>query len=114
MSKRLGQRIVEGLEELIAYQQGKITLRETRVELPADPPTISKTEIAKIRSEIFHMSQPVFAKLLGVSTACIRAWEQGQNEPSGSVRRLIQLLLKDPQGNLTTITDDKRKKLKVG
>lgn len=114
MSKRLGQRIIDGLEEAIAHDQGKITLRETHLELPSDPPTISKTEITKIRTEVFHMSQPIFAKLLGVSTACIRAWEQGQNEPSGSVRRLIQLLLKDPKGNLTTISEDKSKKLKVG
>jgi len=114
MSKRLGQRIIEGLEEAVLHDQGKITLRETHLELPSDPPTISKIEITKVRVEIFHMSQPIFAKLLGVSTACIRAWEQGQNEPSGSVRRLIQLILKDPKGMLATISGDKSKRLKVG
>ena len=113
-NKRLGERLIDGLLEAVDHDKGKITLRESQVSLPSEPPTISKADIVKIRKTIFQMSQPVFAKLLGVSPACIRAWEQGHNEPSGSVRRLMQLLIKDPQNTLKTISEDKSKKLKVG
>lgn len=114
MGKRLGQRLVESLEEAVAYEQGKITLRETTVELPAEPPTISAKEMAKIRTEVFHMSQPIFAKLLGVKPASVKAWEQGQNEPAGPVRRLLQVLLKHPTESLKEISGDDQKKIKVG
>jgi putative transcriptional regulator len=113
MTKRFGKRIIEGLEEAILHEQGKITLRETDLELPAELPTISSTEIAKIRIEIFHMSQPIWARFLGVSLPTVRAWEQGQNEPAGPVRRLLQLLMKDP-GNAVKIFSKETKKLKVG
>jgi putative transcriptional regulator len=113
MGKRLGQRIIEGLEEAILHDQGKVTLRETDLELPAEPPKISAHEIARIRVEVFHMSQPIWARFLGVSLPTVRAWEQGHNEPAGPVRRLLQLLMKDPGAAVKTFSKE-TKKLKVG
>ena len=59
------------------------------------------------------MSQPIWALFLGVSLPTVRAWEQGQNEPAGPVRRLLQLLMKDPGSAVKTFSKE-MKKLKVG
>lgn len=41
------------------------------------------------------MSQPVFASLLNVKAATVRAWEQGQRVPDGAPARLLEILAGD-------------------
>ena len=46
------------------------------------------------------MSQAVFAGLLGVSPKLFEASESGRNRPAGPVRRLIELIERDPRAFL--------------
>ncbi len=62
----------------MAHQEGKITLRTTKIEMPEAPPVLSANAIVQIRVKKLHMSQGAFAKLLGVSVRVVQSWEQGR------------------------------------
>jgi putative transcriptional regulator len=57
------------------------------------PPKRSFTpaEIKRLRAKS-HMSQPVFAILLGVGANTVAQWEQGHKKPSGPSARLLDVL----------------------
>jgi DNA-binding transcriptional regulator YiaG len=42
------------------------------------------------------VSQPVFARMLGVSAALVRSWECGQRKPAPIARRLLDLIRANP------------------
>ena len=86
----------ESVEESVLHAEGKLSLKEEILFLPEGPPTFSKTKIKKIRKEL-GISQTIFARLLGVSPATIRSWEQGDKEPSSPARRLLQIVIEAPQ-----------------
>jgi len=92
---KVGQDLIKGMEELIDHARGKITLRTSELEIPEPPKQFSKTEIAKIR-HVFRVSQSVFARMLNVDDATVRAWEQGRNTPSGGSARLLEIAKRDP------------------
>lgn len=92
----LFQDLKNGLEEAIAWEQGKINLRTTTLTLPEKPPKMTKKQIKELRENTLKVSQPIFALILGVSPAAVKAWEQGIKQPSGTARRLMQLFGKDP------------------
>ena len=39
-----------------------------------------------------RMSQPVFARLLGVEKSAVAQWERGAKTPSGPAQRLLEVL----------------------
>jgi putative transcriptional regulator len=106
---KLGQELLTGMEEIIAHQEGKLTLRTSELEMLTPPPNISAKDVAKIRSQNLHMSQGAFAKLLGISVRVLQSWEQGDKKPSGAARRLLQVAARDPQALLAAATLRKAK-----
>jgi len=96
----LGEDIVNGLQEIIDYKKGKISLKSTIVEIPKPPTALSPDEIQDIRENKLNMSQAVFAGFLGVSPATVKAWEHGLNVPKGPALRLLHLALVDRQSFL--------------
>ena len=86
----------ESVKEGVQHAQGKITLKMEKLILPSRPPEFSKKRIRKIRDDL-GVSQPIFGMLLGCTASAVKAWEQGDNHPNGSARRLLQLIEKDPQ-----------------
>lgn len=46
------------------------------------------------------LSQPQFARLLGVSVRTLQGWEQGRKQPSGAARTLLQIAEKNPKALL--------------
>jgi len=92
----LGQGLIKGLKEAVAFENRKLDLRTTALEIPDIPPKFSKREVKEVREQL-NVSQPIFAKILGVSDDTVKAWEQGANTPSGSSARLIQIAKEDPQ-----------------
>jgi len=70
-------------------RRGEISLK--KFELP--PVTVRG--IIKVRDSL-GVSQPVFAKILGVSPQSVKAWEQGSKLPPGTVRRLIDEMKRNP------------------
>ena len=93
--KRIASELINSLEEAVAMKEGKITGRTTERKLSRPAPKWSKAAIKKLREDVFQMSQPVFASLLNVKPATIRAWEQGQRTPDGAAARLLEILSKD-------------------
>ena len=92
---KVGQDTIKGLQEAIAWKQGKINLRTEHVELPAAPPDLDGQAVRRIR-ELLQVSQPVLAKYLGVSDKAVKAWEQDISQPNGSATRLLQIAADRP------------------
>lgn len=90
MSK-LFKKLKAGLEEAIAYEQGKIELRSEDVILPEPPKQYKAREIKKIRED-YNYSQGVFARVLNVSVKTVQSWESGQRIPSHSALRLLEII----------------------
>lgn len=93
---KLGLGIIEGLQSYLDYRDGKKTLKTTERESPEPAPLFTSNDIQKLRKDIFHVSQPLFARILNVESPTIRAWEQGTRHPSGTALRLLEILAKDP------------------
>lgn len=68
-----------------------ITMREMDALCLAPPNAYSKTDVVRIRRST-RMSQPVFAKLLGVGKSAVVQWENGERKPSGTALRVLELL----------------------
>lgn len=80
-----------GLEEVIAYKQGKLTLRSENIEIPAPPAEYRAKDIKRIRMEGKY-SQGVFAKILNVSIKTVQSWECGERVPSHVALRLLEVV----------------------
>ena len=88
--------LFEAVEESVKHAKGEISLKEEILSLPEEAPAFSKTSIKKIRENL-HISQPIFARLLGVSSATVKSWEQGDKEPSSPARKLLQIVIAYPK-----------------
>jgi putative transcriptional regulator len=60
------------------------------------PPLPSVVDVAAIRART-GLSQPAFARRVGVPVATLRNWEQGHRKPQGPVRVLLALLDRNPR-----------------
>ena len=104
----MGAAIIEALDEAIAHSSGKKTGATVRTvtarrAMRAPAPRYRKGEIARLR-RLMKLSQPVFADALNVSSASVKSWEQGVNEPSGAALRLLQIAERHPEVILEGIT----------
>ena len=105
MAKRsMFDELKQGLQEMKAHREGKVTLKTTEVDIPP-PIKMSKTRIQKIRKGT-NFSQPVFARVLGVNVSTYQNWEQGRSEPNAQAKLLLEMVDKSPTflQELTTIT----------
>jgi len=81
----------KGLEDAIAYEEGKLKLTAEIIEIPEPPSEYKAKEIKKIRSKR-NYSQSIFAKVLNVSTKTVQSWESGKRTPSHAALRLIEIV----------------------
>ena len=95
MEKRMGEELVEAMQELLDYSEGKIELRKSYLPVSPVCKTISPEEIRATRERL-KMSQSVFALAIGVSKKSVESWESGRYTPDGAARRLISIMQKDP------------------
>ncbi len=86
--------IMQGLNEAIAHNEGKIKARTKTMSIEPVP-EFEATEIKSIRNEL-GMTQVLFAGFMGVSTKTVEAWEAGRNMPDGPARRILAMLKVDP------------------
>jgi putative transcriptional regulator len=93
--KRMADELLKSLKQAVAMEEGELKGRESVRKLSRPAPKWTKSSIKKLREEVFHMSQPIFASLLNVKTATVRAWEQGQRTPDGAAARLLEILAND-------------------
>ena len=83
-TRNIGQEILDGLRELKRGERGRVTT------LPS---------VSAIR-ERTGLSQPDFARLLGVSVRTLQEWEQGRRAPTGAARTLLHIAAKNPKALL--------------
>lgn len=86
--------IMKGLEEAVAYNEGKLKARSNTMAI-SPVPDFEATEIKNIRNEL-GMTQVLFAGFMGVSPKTVEAWEAGRNMPDGPARRMLAMLQVDP------------------
>ena len=90
--------LVEALNQAIDYEKGNKALGRVRVASIPDIEPIadySKEKIKEIRKQI-NLPQKYFAELIGVTPRAVEAWEAGTRKPTGTAKRLFQLIEKDP------------------
>jgi len=61
--------------------------RVSRIQVP---------QAAEARSRT-GLSQPAFARLLGVSPRTLQDWEQGRREPTGAAKTLLRVAVSNPE-----------------
>jgi putative transcriptional regulator len=87
---RVGERIIEGLEEAIAWSKGAETgSRITRVQVP-------DVDMCEVRQRM-GLSQTQFAAKFGFPPATLRNWEQGRVRPDTPTRVLLAVIAKHPE-----------------
>ena len=80
----IGLEILEGIRRIKRGETGRV------VRFPP---------VKEIR-EGTGLSQPEFAKLLGVSVRTLQEWEQGRRIPSGPARALLAIASRHPEALL--------------
>ena len=86
--------IKSGLEEAIAYEQGTLKAKKTKMSV-TPVAAFTPEKIKQIRNKT-GLTQVMFANYMGVSTKTVEAWESGRNQPDGAARRLLAITKKDP------------------
>ena len=87
-NRDIGLEILDGINEIQNFKQGKVSLKTTELSEPSEPKVI--------RSKL-HMSQSAFAGLLGVSMRTLQDWEQGRRKPQGPAIALLRIAEQHPE-----------------
>jgi putative transcriptional regulator len=86
----VGARIIEGLEEAIAWTRGENdAVRVTLVHVP-------DVDVREVRKKM-GLSQAQFATKFGFPPATLRNWEQGRSRPDAPTRVLLAVIAKHPE-----------------
>lgn len=95
-------------EELLeSVRQGGQILRGERK--PSRVFAAAEPDARKIR-QLYGLSQEKFAKLMGISVATLRNWEQGRRSPEGPARVLLRVAAKHPEAVLDVVSERKSRK----
>jgi putative transcriptional regulator len=90
--------LMQSANEALDHATGKRNdLRVTK--LPPPPKPLSKTEIVDIRKSM-SASQAVFARILNISVATVRAWERGSRIPGDGLLKLLTIAKEYPHALL--------------
>jgi putative transcriptional regulator len=88
--RTLGQSIIQGLNEAIAWTEGENDdVRVTLVHLP-------DVNVKEVRTRM-GLSQAQFAARFGFPPATLRNWEQGRSYPDAPTRVLLAVIAKHPE-----------------
>lgn len=89
MSK-VADSIRRGLEEAVAFTEGKADTTAYRVHVPVD------IDVKAIRARL-GMTQDEFAGRFGFSVNTLRHWEQGVRQPEGPARAYLMVIDRAPK-----------------
>lgn len=96
--RTVAQRIAQGMLELEQVMESGRAPHEVftvrTVEI-SDPAVYRAKDVRATRDRL-HVSQTIFAKLIGVSPELVEHWEQGICAPRGIARRLLDEINRDP------------------
>jgi putative transcriptional regulator len=86
----VGERIVEGLEQAVAWTRGENDrVRVTLVQVP-------DVDVRGVRRRM-GLSQAQFATKFGFPPATLRNWEQGRSHPDAPTRVLLAVIARRPE-----------------
>jgi putative transcriptional regulator len=85
---KVGQSLIRGAEQALAFAQGKPSKGKLHKFNPLDA--------AAIRMRL-GLSQADFAKTYGLSLDAIRNWEQGRREPDQAAKTLLKIIAYEPE-----------------
>ncbi|KRK87762.1 helix-turn-helix domain-containing protein [Lentilactobacillus sunkii] len=68
----------------------------TIMRVPLKIPNINAKSIKLFRDQ-HHLTQQRLAVELGVSVRTVQSWEIGRSNPNGSAKRLLQVLMDNPE-----------------
>lgn len=95
----LGAQVVRGLGQMRDALKDGVPLERytarTVGALSIEPPAYTADQVRALRDDL-RASQAVFARVLGVSAATIRNWEQGRSDPPPWAGRLLETIRSDP------------------
>ena len=89
MSK-VASSIRRGLEQAVAYAEGKADGRAYRIHVP------QRIDVKAIRARL-GMTQEEFAGRFGFSVSTLRHWEQGSRQPEGPTRAYLLVIERAPK-----------------
>src|SRR5437764_8258634 len=88
--RTVGARIIEGLEQAIAWTRGENNdVRVTLIQAP-------EVNVREVRTNM-GLSQAQFATKFGLPPATLRNWEQGRSRPDAPTRVLLAVIAKHPE-----------------
>ena len=90
MTKSVAKSIRRGLEQALAYTEGKADTRAYRVHVP------QKLDVRAIRAKL-RLTQEEFAARFGFSVNTLRHWEQGKRTPEGPTRAYLLVIDRAPK-----------------
>ena len=95
--------LLNGVQDMKAEREGKLTLRSFKVEASAAP-QVTAEELVQLRDRL-HVSRAVFARYLRTNARTVEGWEQGRAKPNAQAALLIKLVEKYPEtvAHLATI-----------
>lgn len=95
-TRNIGQEILEGIQEIKEWQEGKKKLKVTRISMP------TASDVAQIRQKL-NLNQEDFADFMGVSVKTLQNWEQKRREPQGPARSLLCIVQNAPAAILKVL-----------
>ncbi len=90
MTSKVAISVRRGLEEALAYAEGKADASRYGVHIPED------IDVKAIRAKL-DMTQEEFAGRFGFSVNTLRHWEQGRRVPEGPTRAYLLVIDRNPK-----------------
>ena len=96
MNSKLLDELLQSVREAGAILRGE--MEPSRLFVVAGTPP----EVYEVRRG-YGLTQERFARMLGISVATLRNWEQGRRKPEGSARVLLEVAKRHPEALLDTV-----------
>src|SRR5579864_4567419 len=91
MGKRnISSELMEGMTAIKGHREGRLTLRNYKVE-PAPLPPVNSKLIRDTRKKL-RCSRAVFARKLRINVRTLEKWEQGRAKPNPQAAALVLLV----------------------
>lgn len=92
--RKIFDELMEGISEMSAHREGKLTLRSYKIE-PTPLPTVDSKLIRSTRQQL-RCSRSVFARKLHINERTLEKWEQGRAKPNRQAAALVLLVRNYP------------------
>ena len=95
---QLGEELIEGMKQAVAYARGDADKNEYRVnQVEIETPDV------KAMRQRMKMTQQDFADFLGISVHTLGKWERGERQPEGPARVLLTIVEHEPEAVLRAL-----------